>query len=806
MAETLELSQGAGRKLPEADFTDEALKNPETGNGKRIDLPGVPPLQVTFISPTAFHIEELKNTDGAARLPDLMVVTPDSKRPAVDLSVSRKDNQVVLSSNALNVALSPVSEGTVQITVTDAGGKSVIENWKLDTKANGATLALRENEHIYGFGDKRLAVDQRGNTLEMLNHDALASTDNTSYKSVPFYRSSRGYGLFFHNWHPVVFDVGKSSAAELKIDSKGGKLDFYVFAADKPQSIISQYTELTGRPSLLPYWTLGFHQSKASYATADEMLAVAKNMREKRLPFDAIYFDDFDNEGTPASFVDKLKNQFHAHLTIGGNPFFIDDSQCRQRLGKQNYLMLDRDGHPVFEPADEVADDNGHGPSVSYVDFFNPKASRAFLDCQLKNSLKKGTDLGMADFGEMDHVADSNQKYWPSLGKEYSVEKMRNLYALAYADAVVGGSQDLTGGRSTGMIRAGTAGTQRYGWATTGDSDPTWTGLQANLKALVNLSNTGFSNIGFDIGGFMYRGADDVYARWFAAGTFLPFMWAHGQQEHEPYAHGAQVEQVARSFLELRYQMLPYLYSLNWQANRTGVPMLRSLSLAHPEDEKAAGMGDQFYLGDGLLVAPVMDATGGRQVYLPQGTWYDFFGDQKEALAAGTVDRLSVPFDRIPVYVRAGSIIPMGPSMQYSNEKPLDPLTIHYYAHTQKELLQESKASDFQLFEDDGTSRKYLSGEFRQTDLHFEQSKQSIRFSSRPAGGNKGYKVPERNQVMAIHGAEASRVRLKGVEIPPLAPGSKASGPHWLKDGKGGTRIFLPAGSSGELELTTGPS
>lgn len=777
---------------------------PETfENSQRVELPGVPPLQVTFVSPTAFHIEELRNTDGGKKLPELMVVTPDNKRAPVDLSLDKRGDQVVIASNSLNLQLGSTGDGAVHITVTNAGGEKVIENWELNSRSGSSSLDLRKDEHIFGFGDKRAAIDQRGNTLEMLNHDALASTDNSSYKSVPFYRSSNGYGMFFHNWHPATFDVGKSNPDQLQMDGKGGKLDFYVFVDKDPKKIISDYTELTGRPSMLPRWAFGFHQSKASYATPEEMLDVAKKMREKALPFDAIYFDDFDNEATPAKFIDTLQNRYHAHLTIGGNPFFIDDSDERKQLGNKNYLLVDKDGKPVFEWADEVSDDNGHGPSVSYVDFFNRKAGKAFVDCQLKEALKKGTDLGMADFGELDHIADSNSKYWPSLGRDFSAERMRNLYALAYADTVVGGSQDITGGRSTGMIRAGTAGTQRYGWSTTGDSNPTFEGLQANLKALINLSNTGFSNIGFDIGGYMYKGADDVYARWFAAGTFNPFMWAHGQGEHEPYSHGAQVEAVAKSYLELRYKMLPFLYSLNEEANRTGVPMMRSLSLENPNDERAAKIGDEFYLGSGMLVAPVMNEKGEREVYLPEGKWYDFFGDQQAPLDSGTIQRANVPFDRIPVYVKAGTVIPMGPVMQHSSEKPHGPLTVHYYAHPAGDVEAGTRTADFSLFEDDGASRKYLSGDYQRTDLHFEQRRDCISFQMKDDGGNGKFHVPSRNHYVAVHGASAKQVLLGGKEIPQAAPDSRVAGPYWSDDGKGGTLVFLPERTAKVLELIT---
>jgi alpha-glucosidase (family GH31 glycosyl hydrolase) len=232
----------------------------------------------------------------------------------------------------------------------------------------------------------------------------------------------------------------------------------------------------------------------------------------------------------------------------------------------------------------------------------------------------------MVDFGEMDHIEDTDQKFWPSLGM--SVAQTRNLYGLVYPLSIINEIQKLNGGsRITGMVRPGFAGTQRLGWSTTGDSVPTYRNFRAHTRAMINLTLSGFSNVGQDIGGWDGKSPDILYARWFGAATFYPFMWSHGKGDHEPYSHGEAVEGAARSFLNLRYRLVPYLYSLHEVAHRTGIPILRPFPLQEPQDAAGVRIDDQFFVGDNIVVAPVFNDEGNRKLYLPEGRWYDFFGE-----------------------------------------------------------------------------------------------------------------------------------------------------------------------------------
>src|SRR5262249_18554099 len=371
-----------------------------------------------------------------------------------------------------------------------------------------------------------------------------------------------------------------------------------------------------------------------------------------------------------------------------------------------------------------------------------------------------------------------------------SVAQTRNLYGLVYPLSIIDAIQKRTGGseRITGMVRPGFAGTQRLGWSTTGDSVPTYRNFRAHTRAMINLTLSGFSNVGQDIGGWDRKGPDILYARWFAAGAFHPFMWSHGQGDHEPYAHGEEVEEAARDFLNLRYQLVPYLYSLHELAHRTGVPMLRSFPLQEPSEPSAHEIDDQFFIGDDLLVAPLFNDRGDRKVYLPNGLWYDFFHEQKPEAGGVEIERSSVPLNRLPVYVRAGAVIPLGPQMQYTAEKPVDPLTVHIYSFAAEDMTTEPHSSEFELYEDDGRSNDYHNSKFPRPRLRFQQAGSAIRFEMTAESGDGQYwAVPARAYPLRFHGVHTppKGVALDGEEIPraeAASPTGASSGASWRAD------------------------
>lgn len=759
----------------------------EDGHSFKLSRLGSPTVRVTFLAAETFRIHLLSDDTEDAKLPEYMVIKPEASYPAVNVQVEAHLDKATFRTAAalLHVV---AQDGVISLDVRTPT-KILIENWKIYACCRTARLDLHVGEHIYGFGDKRSDLDHRGQRVQMLNRDAFASETNRSYKSIPFYMSTAGYGLFFHNFYPATtFDLGVFAKEAIEVQAVGGEMDFYVFVGGLKQ-VLSQYTALTGRPAMLPLWAFGYQQGKASYKGRDAF-TVADQMRQRKLPFDVIYYDDWVEEATHKDFIDTLWNRYHAHLTLGfGMPFFgrfgkTDDSALLNELASHGFLMVDRNNQPAIGP-DQYVDPGDGSSSVGYVDYFSPEAVNYVFAHKWEHALANGAILGMVDFGEMDNISFLAQRYWPSLGM--SVGKTRNLFSLAYPLAIVNGVMQRTGSRSTGMVRPGFAGTQRLGWTTTGDSQPNYRNWRAHTRGMLGLTLSGFSNVGQDIGGWDAKGPDVLYARWFAAGTFFPFMWSHGQGDHEPYSHGKAVENAAREFLNLRYRLVPYLYSLHELAHRTGMPVLRAFPLQESSDPSAFRIDDQFFIGDDLLVAPIFNDEGDRKVYLPKGLWYDFFGEQPPVSGAREVERKSVPLDRIPVYVRAGAVIPLGPAMQYTAEKPVDPLSVYVYSFAKEDLGPEARTSEFALYEDDGISNAYRNREYERTYLRFKQTRSSVRFEVTAASGDGKYRrVPERGYQLHFRGLQSlvKRVLFNGREIPQARRENVSGGTvSWATDG-----------------------
>jgi alpha-glucosidase (family GH31 glycosyl hydrolase) len=756
----------------------------EDARSFKLSQPGSPTVRVTFLAAETFRIHVLPDKEDSLKLPEYMVVKSAASYQPVDVRSEVHNSEATFRTTAVAVRL--VAEADVITVDVRTPTRVVIASWKIYGRT--ARIELNADEHIYGLGDKRVALDQRGLKVQMLNHDAYGSETTNSYKSIPFYMSTAGYGLFFHNFYQSTFDLGDFTKRPIEIKTPGGDLDFYVFVGDLKQ-ILSRYTELTGRPALLPRWAFGYQQGKASYE-GRAAFDVAAEMRRRKLPLDAIYYDDWIEEATRKKFIRALWRQYHVRLTLGfGMPLLgdygeTDDSALLGELAARGYVMVDQNNQPVIGP-DQTVDAGDKSSSVGYVDFFSPKAVDYLFAKKWQPALANGVILGMVDFGEMDNIPYLAERFWPSNGM--SVAQTRNLFGLVYPLAVVGGAMQRTGGRSTGMVRPGFAGTQRMGWTTTGDSLATYRNWRAHMRAMLNLTLSGFSNVGQDIGGWDYKGPDVLYARWFAAGTFFPFMWSHGQGDHEPYSHGATVENVARKFLNLRYRLVPYLYSLHELAHRTGLSVLRAFALQESDDPLAPRIEDQFFVGNNLMVAPIFDDEGTRKVYLPKGLWYDFFGELAAIEGGKDVERKSVPLDRIPVYVRAGAVIPLGPEMQYTAEKPVDPLSVYVYSFAKDELGQE-RSSKFVLYEDDGISTAYQRGAFERTSLRFRQTRDTVRFEVRAESGDGKYRpVAARSYGLHFRGlhGRVQQVFLDGKEVPQVKEGKNFSGAfaRWENDG-----------------------
>jgi alpha-glucosidase (family GH31 glycosyl hydrolase) len=666
-------------------------------------------------------------------LPEYVVVKPDAawRPPRTTVRTTAKQVTITTAKARLEFTRHPLT-----LTIRDAQRHLILGGYVVDFNAPTPRIrfALAHHEHLYGFGDKRAALDKRGQLLDLWNRDAFASKGNESYKNIPFYMSTAGYGLFLHNIWRSHFDMGATHPKQIDIAAEGGPTDFYLFLSPSLKRIVQRYTELTGRPAFLPRWVFGYHQGKASYKGL-EARQVAARMRADRLPCDVIYYDDNGPQLSDRAFLDEMWNTWKMRITVGlGMPLAVVGTDYYKALEQRGFLMTDVAGTAFHYRTEEIE------AEVANIDFFSKAAVDFVFDTVWKPSLGSGAQFGMIDFGELQYVPQPKTRMWPSIHRD--VYEMHNLYSLVYAEQLIDRGAQFKHGRKVGFMRPGFAGSQRVGWTWTCDSLPKFEDFQAHLRGAINLTLSGFATVGYDIGGWDSKGPDNVYARWFTAGMYNPFAWSHGQGDHEPYSHGPAVEALCRAALKRRYRLIPYLYTLNYQASQTGIPMMRSLVMETEGEAGTYGIGDEFFLGPWMLVAPIVTDRDRRQIFLPAGEWIDY-QDGRTRYTGPTTLSYRAALGRVPVFVKAGAILPMGPVMQYTGEKPLDPLTLDIYPHGR---------SSFTLFEDDGESLDYEQGNYTTTTYRCAATRTAVRVTIEPRNQHGGqFRPAKRDVILTLH-------------------------------------------------------
>jgi len=684
-----------------------------------------------------------------------VVKTDDMWRGAIDLD----PNPNIINTGAMQIH---VSYNPMTLNIFDGNGNVLIEDWVIDFTTQEADWVLGDDENVFGFGDVRSSINKREMRIETRNSDTIFHFDqaNTGYKVIPMYWSSRGYGVFLHNTWPGVFDFGLTTEDRINISANGGEMDFYFFAGPEFTNIVDNYTRLTGRPAMLPRWVLGFHQGGASNRTSQNYaIYIAQNMRANNLPIDVIFYDDYWPSIFTPQFICRMNNEFNVEISIGlGMPYDAEGSRIWNRLNDldPNGLIVGLDGLPV------LYDPNSFGGfGRTEFDFFSDIVSDTVFDTVWRAPLQAGAWNGMLDFGEMDYVPDPENTFFPSFDPPRTVAEMANVYSLIYFEQLVTRAAALRNSRYVGMPRAGWAGSQRYGWTFTGDSAPEWggsNGLQANLRSVLNLTMSGFSNVGTDAGGWTGAATNTLFARWFQVSMFMPYAAIHSLESPTIFGRHAGVMDIARDALNRRYQFLPYMYSLMFHAHMTGTPMIRTLAFETNAAPGTERINNQFFFGSSIMVAPFVTINDSREIFFPEGTWVcgnDFI----TVFQGNTIVEYFAPLEKVPFFYKAGAIVPSGPIMQFTSELPLNPLTIDYIpSHLQ---------TSFVLFEDDGImgfeNETYSTTEFTgiKTDnvITFTIAERNTRGSFDPGDRNielRFRQIPEGSHIVTVNGEEIS--------------------------------------------------
>ncbi len=640
------------------------------------------------------------------------------------LHISEQGQTVLLETERL---LCQVERETCRLTLLTPHGHLLTEDaeglaWR------GAEVRwsrrLPPDESCHGLGERASGLNLRGKRLALWNTDpgpAYPRDADPLYTSIPFYLGVRGelaFGVLWDNPARGLVDLGASSAWTMTFSAEEGELCFYLLAGPTVPDVMCQYTALVGQMPLPPLWALGFHQSRWSYKTAAEFQRLASEFRARRLPCDVFYFDidymdgfrvfTWNHQTFPdlPGLVDELATQGFKSVAILDPGIKVDEAYPVYQSGLREDVFLKLpNGKPVTAPV---------WPGMCHFPDFTRPAVRSWWAEKVRDLLASIRFAGLwNDMNEPTAISyrmgtslpDATHHDWEGMGRSH-VGGGHNVYGMLMARATREGmAQARRDARPFVMTRAAYAGAQRYTSSWTGDNASTWDHLRLSISMVLNCGLSGMAFTGPDVGGFAGVPDGELFARWMQAASLLPYFRVHtmaGTPPQEPWSYGERVETVCRKALEWRYRLLPYLYSVTAECAQTGMPIVRPLFLADPADPRLHNIDDVYLVGDALLVAPVLEpGATARPVVLPRGTWYEL--DTGQAVVGGQTVTVTAPLERLPVYARAGAVIPLWPVMQYVGERPVEELSLRVYVGD----------GESAFYEDAGEGLAYQQGDYR---------------------------------------------------------------------------------------------
>ena len=529
---------------------------------------------------------------------------------------------------------------------------------------------LRPGEAVFGLGEHYGTVNKRGQTISLWNEEGTGHSTGRNYKNVPFFMSTSGYGVFVNQQLPMTFFVGSRFFPRHEIAAEGELLDMFFFYGPSLKRVQADYTALTGRASMVPKWSFGLWVSRLSYLSQEEVLAVARRIREEGWPADVIHLDTgwFEKEWhcdwrfdrrrfpDPEGMIREL-HKANLRVSVWQWPYVADALPLKEEAKARGALARGE----VFNL----------GIKKHHIDFTRPEGV-LFYQEQLERLLDMGVDAIKTDFGEyvLDHM-----EFKGGPGREF-----KNTYALLYNKAAHEIIQRKKPGDSVLWARSAYAGSQRYPVHWSGDSACTFDDMLCALRGGLSLGLSGFTFWSNDVGGFIGTPSDELFIRWTAWSIFNSHMRLHGgpPRFREPWNYGPEVQEIFKRLLHFRYRLLPYLYSEAKKSARQGLPLLRHLVFEFQEDPTCWNVEDQFLFGSSILVAPILTEEHHRMVWIPPGTWYET--DGRDAVTGPKWIRVTADLSRIPCYYRGGHAVAMGPEMNWVDETPAAEMTVKLFA------------------------------------------------------------------------------------------------------------------------------
>lgn len=522
---------------------------------------------------------------------------------------------------------------------------------------------LENDEVIYGLGERFDGIVRNGRTVDFHNKDAVGTTSRRTYVNIPFYLSTKGYGLFLNSGVKTEWEIGTKEISTAQFGVLDSQLDYFIIGGRTPKDIIKGYCFLTGFSKLPPLWSFGLWMSRNSYTSWDVVDEIAEKIREKDIPCDVLHLDTawfnrdwncdlkfseerFPNPGEHFKKYEKdgFKISLWQYNFIPPN----EDNTHYHEAVENGYLTKDKNGNPYQLPEECQG---SWGTDVT-VDFSNPAACEWYKE-KIAGLIRLGAGAIKTDFGE--GVAEE------AIYKNIDGKHFHNLYSLVYNSVVFDATASVTE-QPFVWARSGTAGSQRYPLHWGGDSQCTFEALAGTLKAALSIGMSGIPFFSHDIGGFIGLPTDELYVRWAQFGLFSSHSRCHGAGDdtyREPWRFSEEAFEIFKFYDKLRYSMMPYIYEEAEKCIKTGLPMVRALYLEYPQDRNVRYIDDQYMFGDGMLIAPVLkplSKTNVRDIYLPEGVWFDYFTKEKIVSTGMWIER-EVDLKTLPIYIKEGTVI-----------------------------------------------------------------------------------------------------------------------------------------------------
>lgn len=705
-------------------------------------------------------------------------------------TVIKNEKQVMISTDALTVSVSEdfkvdfydkegsvlcedyrgkrdpfVRRGNNIVEIAEAEGHKVSKN--TESQKVEVLKKMVGDEYFYGFGEKTGHLNKKGYHYQMWNTDnpePHVESFEVLYKSIPFFitlREKKAYGIFFDNTFRSHFDMGKENNEYFYFGAEDGNLDYYFIKGPSVAEVLKGYTYLTGTTPLPQLWTLGYQQCRWSYPTEERIWEIAEQFRERDIPCDTLYLDidymdgyrvfTWDQEKFPnfVEMMEELKERGFKVVTIIDPGVKKDKGYAIYDEGIENhYFATDKDGITYV---------NEVWPGESVFPDFSDSSVRAWWSENQKIMM----DAGVAGiWNDMNEPASFNgplpdDVQFKNDGFPTDHREIHNVYGQLMSKAANEGIKKYSGKRPFVITRACYAGIQKHSTVWTGDNQSLWEHLRMSVPMLMNLGLSGVAFCGTDVGGFGFDCTAELLSRWVQVGCFTPLFRNHtaaNTRDQEPWAFDQQTEEINRKYIKLRYQLIPYLYDLMFEAEKSGLPVIRPLLLQYQNDEKTYEINDQFMFGENILVAPVLQQGQlARAVYLPEGKWTDYW--TKETVEGGSYILRDTPLDLCPIYVKAGSIIPNYPEQNYIGEKKITDLLLDVYVGD----------GSYLHYQDNGENFEYQNGEYN---LYQFSMKVENGITVNIEALHEGYHKKYDTFTLKINQCRAEEVKVDGQAVP----------------------------------------